>query len=82
MGGTTRSQSNGPANLLLLCGTGTTGCHGRIEANRTEAYERGWLVGQVEDPREVPVDISIFGASYGLERVLLDDEGGHRKAEA
>jgi hypothetical protein len=73
MGGTSRPESNGPANLLLLCGSGTTGCHGRIESNRSEAYEKGWLVGQVNDPREVPVWISLFGSTP----VLFDDNGGH-----
>lgn len=75
MGGTVRPETNGPANLLLVCGTGTTGCHGTIEANRAAAYEQGWLVRQNADPREVPVALRVAGP--GLSLVRLDDEGGH-----
>lgn len=32
------------ANLVALCGTGTTGCHGYVESERTESYALGWLV--------------------------------------
>lgn len=55
MGGTRRPEVNSPANLLLVCGTGTTGCHGHIEANRTEGYANGWLVRAAGDPAATPV---------------------------
>lgn len=55
MGGTRDQASNTPANLLLLCGTGTTGCHGRIERDRSTAYVFGWLVTQGTDPVLTPV---------------------------
>lgn len=55
MGGTSRPEFNSPANLLLLCGSGTTGCHGWVEANRTAARNAGWLVWQSQDPEEMPV---------------------------
>jgi hypothetical protein len=58
MGGTCRIESNEPPNLLLVCGTGTTGCHARIEANRDLAYDLGWLVHQQQDPALVPVNIA------------------------
>lgn len=32
-----------PDNLLDLCGSGTTGCHGWIEHNRTDAMALGYL---------------------------------------
>lgn len=54
-GGSSREGINSPANLLLVCGTGTTGCHGEIEANRTAAYAAGWLVKHPQDPAAVPV---------------------------
>lgn len=57
MGGTCRPDSNEPQNLLLLCGTGTTGCHGRVEANRTLALALGWLLRQDQDPATVPANI-------------------------
>lgn len=44
MGGTKRPGINEAENLLALCGSGTTGCHGRIEANRAESYSRGLLL--------------------------------------
>lgn len=54
-GGSSRAGINSPANLLLLCGSGVTGCHGEVEANRTAAYEAGWLVKHPLDPATVPV---------------------------
>lgn len=56
-GGTRRTDTNSPANLLLVCGTGTTGCHGRIETNRAWARSRGYLVTQTADPSVVPVQL-------------------------
>ena len=55
MGGSKRAEINSPANLILLCGSGTTGCHGWIESNRAQAYEDGLLVRSGVDPRSVPV---------------------------
>lgn len=46
---------NTPANLILLCGTGTTGCHGQVESRRAEALESGWLVSRYADPASVAV---------------------------
>ena len=55
MGGTRDKAANSPANLLLLCGSGVTGCHGRIERERSTAYIYGWLVRQGDDPAQAPV---------------------------
>lgn len=52
-GGTKDPLINHPVNLALLCGTGTTGCHGWVESNRSEAYATGWLVHRWEDPSTV-----------------------------
>jgi 5-methylcytosine-specific restriction protein A len=54
MGGTRRDWVNEAGNLLAVCGTGTTGCHGMIESRRADAYDRGWLVRTGMDPTEVP----------------------------
>ncbi len=43
------------ANLVTLCGTGTTGCHGYVESQRSESYEFGWLVPNGVTPEEWPV---------------------------
>lgn len=55
MGGTRDKVANSPANLLLLCGSGITGCHGRIERERSTAFIYGWLVRQGDDPAQAPV---------------------------
>ena len=69
MGGTKDPMINSPANLLLLCGSGTEGCHGWVETHRAEAYDSGLLVHRGDDPASVPVKLM-----RGL--VLLGDGGG------
>lgn len=54
MGGS-RVETHGPERLLLLCGTGVSGCHGRVETRRDLAYANGWLVKRPQDPADVPV---------------------------
>jgi hypothetical protein len=44
MGGTRNPEVNLPANLLTLCGSGTTGCHGWLESHRVKANEWGYLI--------------------------------------
>jgi 5-methylcytosine-specific restriction protein A len=68
MGGTRRPESNQPAALIVLCGSGTTGCHGWTEAHPDQARALGYRVGQLENPADVPV------LWHGV-RVLLDDDG-------
>ncbi|MFT8986612.1 MAG: hypothetical protein ABF966_00020 [Bifidobacterium psychraerophilum] len=57
------------ANLILLCGSGTTGCHGWVHAHISEAVEHGWLIRSFGDPKQVPVDTVRYG------RVYLDEQG-------
>lgn len=57
------------SNGVLVCGSGTTGCHGKIHADPARAAEFGFAVHAHEEPREV----AIYHAIYGL--VYLDDEG-------
>jgi 5-methylcytosine-specific restriction protein A len=54
-GGSRSPLTNDPANLVLLCGTGTTGCHGLLESHRTTAYAAGWLLRQWQNPLTEPV---------------------------
>jgi hypothetical protein len=49
MGGSKSSEANSPMNLLLLCGSGVTGCHGYFESNRTEGYEKKVLLRQSDE---------------------------------
>lgn len=45
-----------PANLILLCGTGTTGCHGQVHADPAHAYRNGWLMHSWQpDPEASPL---------------------------
>lgn len=51
LGGSSDPAINEPCNLLTLC----SGCHGRVESYRTEAYAHGWLVERGRNPADVPV---------------------------
>lgn len=44
-----------PANIVELCGSGTTGCHGWVHQHVTEAERLGLIVPFGLDPRDVPV---------------------------
>jgi hypothetical protein len=74
MGGSRDERLNQPANLLVLCGSGVTLCHGDVESHREVSHVEGFLLHRIQDPTEVPV-----AASEGW--VLLDDEGGRRAVE-
>jgi len=54
MGGSKGSFINEAANLLALCGSGVTGCHGEVESNRARAYDLGLLVHRGYIPAHVP----------------------------
>lgn len=56
MGGTSDPAINLPGNGLVLCGSGTTGCHGRVEHYPTEAEREGFAVASWADPTTVPVN--------------------------
>lgn len=70
MGGSRRHNVTSLANLVALCGSGTTGCHGWVESNREAAYEAGWLVRQAADPALIPVNL--FG--HGLVFLIADGD--------
>lgn len=57
-------------NLVLLCGSGTTGCHGWAHHNRAAAADTGWVVSQHADPSEIPM-ITVGG----LWRIELHPDG-------
>lgn len=50
-----RFHDHGPANLVRLCGSGTTGCHGWVHGHPAEAERLGLIVPGWLDPRDVPV---------------------------
>lgn len=55
MGGSRRLDTNLPANLITLCGSGVTGCHGWVESNREDCYPLGLLLHQPQTPSVEPV---------------------------
>lgn len=59
------------SNGVLLCGSGTTGCHGWAHANPDAARADGFAVWSHEDPILVPVRLFLAGKRL----VYLDDEG-------
>jgi len=77
MGGSSKASTSSPANGLLLCGSGTTGCHGWTESHPAEAAFLGWRVTQFDDPTHVPVWRT---TPLGGEWVLLDDDGNSTPA--
>lgn len=72
-----RSQGGGDvlSNLMLLCGSGTTGCHGYITVNPKHAYTLGWSVHSYADPASRAVN-------YRGQWVLLADDGSITKVAA
>jgi hypothetical protein len=62
------------SNLLMLCGSGTTGCHGYITEHPTDSYNNGWSVRSTADPELVPV---VYRGYW----VKLDDVGDFRPME-
>ena len=69
MGGSKDRRLNLPSNILLLCGSGTEGCHGWVESNRAIAYAEGLLLHRNDDPAQSPIKTAEGWA-------ILDDEGG------
>lgn len=69
LGGSKDPATNLPSNLVRLCGSGITGCHGWIESNRAHAYHLGLLVHLGHDPAAVPVMLRAHGW------VLLNNDG-------
>lgn len=62
------------SNLLLLCGSGTTGCHGYITEHPRDSINHGWSVLSVHNP----IDIPVF---YRNTWVYLDDLGNMQPVE-
>lgn len=54
MGGSKNEELHKAANLIALCGSGTSGCHGWVESNREEARTFGYLIVKVESAEQIP----------------------------
>lgn len=70
MGGDRKPETHGPANLVMLCGSGVTFCHGWVEQHRTDAMARGYLISRHggTHPAEFVIEHAVHGFVY-----LLDD---------
>lgn len=69
MGGSRDPRINDPRNLVRICGTGTTGCHGEVESYRSAAMEAGWLLRSLDD-----LDTPLLTSWGGV--IRLDAAGG------
>lgn len=72
-GGTSLTWVNLAGNLVLLCGSGVTLCHGWVESHRDIARRHGFLVAL--NGRDIASAVAIKHAVHGL--VKLDDAGGY-----
>lgn len=70
-GGTSDPAINSPANLILLCGSAVTGCHGKAESRDQGMHDRGFWINSWENPVTFPVDHFVHGW------VLLRVDGGY-----
>lgn len=61
-------------NLLLVCGSGTTGCHGRITTNPAWARAQGYTVRSTFEPTAIPL-VRWSRWTGQPETVLLHDDG-------
>lgn len=64
MGGSKDPICGSAANGLFV----HPGCHSRIESDREQAYQKGYLVRQGQNPAEVPV-------KRGLRWFLFNEDG-------
>ena len=57
-------------NRIMLCGSGTTGCHGWVHSHPKLSRDDGWIVSRhAADPAVIPV------RHYRLGMVLLGADG-------
>lgn len=69
-------EDNRPSNLILLCGSGVTYCHGWAHHERTAAGGLGLIVSR-HGPRENTLEIPVTYGQPGMEGqfYLLDEPG-------
>jgi len=60
------------SNLIHVCGSGTTGCHGAIHANPLKSYANGWSVRSCFAPADMP---ALLWTPFGRIYVWLRDDG-------
>ena len=60
-----------PRNIVVLCGDGTTGCHGWAEKEPLAAQAEGWALASHIEPGSRPIPHVVLGP------VWLDEAGGY-----
>jgi hypothetical protein len=64
-------------NLIMLCGSGTTGCHGWVHKHAQEARSNGWIVSRYgTGPADVPARHWQWGLVYLTEDGSVNPWGG------
>jgi hypothetical protein len=65
------------SNVIDVCGSGSTGCHGFIHSHPQFAYSQGWLLHSWDEhPDRIPIH------TYRHGWVLLDDQGNWKPYES
>ena len=63
-------------NLMLLCGSGTTGCHGYVTEHPQDAIDNGWTIPSWIRHPPSAVKVLRFDRMIGAKSVvLLTDDG-------
>jgi hypothetical protein len=63
-GGDRRPDTHRPGNLLLLCGSGTTECHGVVHHQQTPARDEGFIVSRWADPVRIAFKSALWGWAF------------------
>lgn len=68
-GGTRNPLVSSVSNGIVLCGSGTTGCHAWVESHRDASKEHGWIIPAVwgKDPALVACWYPLEGRSWLLQ---------------
>ncbi len=64
----TKAQVDRVENLVVVCGSGTTGCHWHIHDQPHESFDDGWMVRRGADPAGKPLT-----TTNGTLLILLPD---------
>lgn len=64
-----------PSNLLHLCGSGTTGCHGEITEHKLPVYRDGYMIRRhmSHEPHQIPA--YLWRDELGPSWCWLHDDG-------
>lgn len=65
-----RGGDDSMPNLVSLCGSGTTGCHGWVHSQPGRAEAAGWMVPSWREPADVP--ITYTGLAGGVQMFLTE----------